>query len=211
VVCDRQGSIRHAELVEAQEQPRLGPHREDIMTTTQQDVIDRVTGYIRHNATKEPAALRALVQQGQAQLTGLLDGLSEEQAAFKPATDDWSVRELLRHVIAAKRGVARICERLAAGERIAGTGREGDEQDGMMGRREYASLAEARAALDEAHASLLAFIDGPLAAANTETRFPHFIFGELNCREWAVFQRVHDGDHANQIQQIRAAPGFPAA
>jgi len=49
-----------------------------------------------------------------------------------------------------------------------------------------------------------------MAQANVETRFGHFLFGELNALEWAVFQRVHDGDHSNQIQQITSATGYPA-
>ena len=173
------------------------------MTTVQSDMIERITGYIQHNAAKEPPALRALVQQGHDQLCALLDRLSEEQARWKPGADDWCTLELLQHVVTAKRGVARICQRLA------GTGREGDEQDGVMGKHAFASLAEAREALDAAHEETLAFIDGPLASANVETRFNHFIFGDLNCREWAAFQRVHDGDHSGQIEKIVAAPGYP--
>lgn len=181
------------------------------MATTQPaEVIERVGGYIRHNATKDAASIRALVQQGHEQLNGLLDGMTEEQATFKPGPDVWSVLELLQHVISAKRGVARTCSLLARGEPVAGLGREGDEQDGMMGSRTYRSLAEAREALKEAHRQLVAFMDGEMSGAQLEPRFNHFLFGDLNSPEWAVFQRVHDGDHGNQIGQITSAPGYPA-
>ena len=179
------------------------------MASTPPDVIERVTGYIKHNADKEPAAIRELVEAGHAQLTGLLDGMSEEQAAFKPGPDAWSVLELMAHVVTAKRGVARICARLARGEQVTNFGGEGEEQDGVT-RGAFASLAEARSAMDAAHRELLDFIDGPLAQANEDARFRHFLFGDLNCREWAAFQRVHDGDHAGQIGQITSAPGYPA-
>lgn len=179
------------------------------MTTAPDEVVERITSYIQHNAAKEPQALRALVEQGHAQLSSLLDGLSQGQASFKPAPDVWSVMELLQHVTTAKRGVARICVLLARGEQPAGLGREGDEQDGVMGPKTFASLAEAREVLGSAHGEMLEFIDGLTGAANLDERFNHFMFGDLNCREWAAFQRVHDGDHANQITQIMAAPGFP--
>ena len=179
------------------------------MTTAQDEMIDRITSYIKHNAQKEPAALRELVQQGHAQLAGLLDGLSDAQATFKPGADDWCVLEVLQHVATAKRGVARICTRLAAGETLAGTGREGDEQDGVMGPKTFSSLAEARDVLESAHQELLDFVEGLSATVDLDARFNHFLFGDLNCREWAAFQRVHDGDHSNQIEQIMAAPGFP--
>jgi len=181
------------------------------MTTEQLEMADRIRSYIQHNATKSPEALRDLVQKGHEQVLGLIEGLSPEQVVFKASTGDWSVLETLRHVVAAKRGVARVCVRLAAGETPGGLGGEGQEQDGVMG-AEYATLAEARAAVDAAHGDQLAFVDGLASSQpNVEARFNHFIFGDLNCREWAAFQRVHDGDHAGQIEQIKAAPGFPAA
>ncbi len=39
----------------------------------------------------------------------------------------------------------------------------------------------------------------------------YFLFGALNAREWAVFQRIHDVDHTPHIGQIKASSGFPAA
>ena len=180
-------------------------------TAPPSEVIERVTSYIQHNAAKDAPALRELVQAGHERLAVLLDNVSEEQARFKPGADDWCVLELLHHVASAKGGVARICQRLAHGEQLAGRGREGDEQDGITQGEPFASLAEARAAVEAAHRELLAFVDGPLATANTEARFNHFLFGDLNCREWTAFQRVHDGDHAAQIEQIKSAAGYPAA
>ena len=174
------------------------------------DVVERMTGYIKHNATKSPADLRALVQAGQDQMLGQLAGVTPAQASFKPAPDVWSMLELMRHVVSAKDGVARICERLAKGEAIAGRGREGDEQDGVVRGGWYTSLDDARREMNEAHQQLLAFIDASLAGADLDARFNHFVFGDLNCAEWAAFQRVHDGDHANQIEQIKSAAGYPA-
>ena len=179
------------------------------MTAAQDELIERVGGYIRHNATKEPAAIRDLVIAGHAQLAGLLSGVSEQQAAFKPAPDVWSMQELMAHVVTAKRGVARICARLARGEQVANFGGEGEEQDGVT-RGAFASLAEATAAAETANEELVAFIGGLSDEASTTARYTHFLFGDLNCREWAVFQRVHDGDHSNQVQQITSAPGYPA-
>ena len=77
--------------------------------------------------------------------------------------------------------------------------------------RTYATLAEAVDAAVAAHDELVAFVNGLSDASNTDVTYDHFLFGPLNCREWAVFQRVHDGDHGGQIEKIRAADGFPAA
>ena len=38
---------------------------------------------------------------------------------------------------------------------------------------------------------------------------PHANFGDLHCRAWYLFQRIHDTDHVNQCRTIREAPDFP--
>lgn len=173
------------------------------MTTEQDELVTRVTSYVAHQAAKEPGAIKEVIQKGQDQLLGLIDGLSEGQAAFKPGPDDWSVLEVLQHLIESKRGVARRCVLLARGETPAPLG-----AIGTIDREPPASLAQARSALEAAHGESLAFADSISPATNLEARFEHPMFGPLNCREWAVFQRVHDGDHALQIQQIKASPRF---
>ncbi len=174
------------------------------MTTEQDTARERITSYIVHQGKKEPSGIKKLVQKGHDQLLNQMEGLSEEQATFKASEDDWSVRELLRHALQAKRGVAGTCRSLALGE-----AREGTAEAGRV-TGELPTLAEARAGLDAAHGDLLAFVESISAETNTDARYEHPFFGPLNCREWAAFQRVHDGDHAQQIEQIKAAPGFPA-
>ena len=39
---------------------------------------------------------------------------------------------------------------------------------------------------------------------------PHGFFGELHGRAWFIFQRVHDIDHANQVNAIKETEGYPA-
>jgi hypothetical protein len=181
-------------------------------TDAQVELRERIGGYITHNAAKSPEALRALVERGHAELLTSFEGLSPQQASFKPAPDVWSVLQVLDHVVTAKRGVARICVRLALGDVPPGTGQEGDAQgqDGVTDRH-FASVEEAAASANAEHAGLLAFIDGLSPETSVEARFTHFVFGALNCREWAAFQRVHDGDHMGQIRQVLASPGFPKA
>lgn len=172
-----------------------------------------VISFVREGAAKAPEAIEAIVQEGQDELCRALDGLSEAQSRHKPSAGDWSVLELLQHVVTVKRVVAGLARSLSAGGWPPGIGEEWQEasaQDGVTLAR-FATLSEARAAAEAAHADLLAFVRGLDEAANTETRFKHFLFGAMNCREWAVFQRIHDGDHTPQIAQIKASAGFPAA
>src|SRR5512143_835011 len=90
------------------------------------DVRERVLSYIRHQAGKPRDAIIALVSGSQAQLLDVVAGVDEATAARAPAEGEWSIRELLRHVISAEDGVARLVQELAigqppAGERSAGT------------------------------------------------------------------------------------------
>ena len=181
-------------------------------TTIADDLRERVLSYIAHQVEQGPQRIHREVQKGHEQLTGLIDGLSEAQATFKPSADDWSILELMQHVVAAKRGVAGLCGALARGDQAERLGGEGEEprQDGLTGPR-YATLAVARSACDAAHDELVAFIATPSPETDEEARYPHFIFGRLNCWEWAAFQRIHDADHAGQIEKVKAAPGFPLA
>jgi uncharacterized protein YndB with AHSA1/START domain/uncharacterized damage-inducible protein DinB len=49
-------------------------------------------------------ALRQIYQREQAELESVLEGVTEEEAAFKPGEKDWSVKEILAHLIHSERG-----------------------------------------------------------------------------------------------------------
>ena len=176
------------------------------MVTVSDDVRERILSYVKHQVAKGPDGIRDAIQKGHEQLLGSIDGLSEEQATFKSAPDDWNVLEVLRHVQESKRSIARRCVALAGGETPAAIG-----AIGTIAQEPFSSLADARSALDSGHQELLAFVGTVSSETDVEATYPHPWFGPLNGLEWAAFQRVHDGDHASQIDQIRAAPAFPAA
>ncbi len=181
------------------------------MTTVPEDVVTRLVSYLKHQAKKEPESIQGLVQGGHDSLLTVLDAMTEEQAKFKPSTDIWSALEVLEHVVTGKHEVLRLCTGLAHGETYAGVGPDEESatiQDGIT-RVHFESLADARAAAESEHAEQLTFIASLSPETDVEARYSHFIFGALNCREWAVFQRVHDLDHGNQVEQVKAAPGYP--
>ena len=181
------------------------------MTTVPDDAVTRLISYFKHQAGKDREAIKKMVQEGHDGLLGVLDGMTEEQATFKPSADTWSVLEVLEHVATAKREIARLCAGLARGETYEGVGPDEERvtiQDGLS-RMSFGSLDEARSTTEASHREQLAFIASLSPEADVEARYKHFIFGALNCREWAVFQRVHDADHGNQIEQVKAAPGYP--
>ncbi|HEY8171798.1 MAG TPA: DinB family protein [Dehalococcoidia bacterium] len=171
-----------------------------------------VISFVQENARKPTDAIEAVVQEGHDQLMQALAGVSEAQAQHKPSANDWSILELMDHVVTTKQIVGVLCRSLGDGHRPPGAGAEWEEQsaqDGVTVAR-FATIAEARAAADTAHSDLLTLIRG-LDTVDVETRFRHFLFGALNSREWAVFQRIHDADHTPQIASIKGVAGFPSA
>lgn len=173
---------------------------------------DFVVDFIRTTAVKSPAEIAAVVQQGQDNVLRNIEGLTEEQARFKPAPDEWCILDVMAHIVSVKRLMSALSTGLGRGEMPPGFGphlEEAKAQDGITIAK-FDSLADAREAVAAAHADMLACIQR-LDEARTELRFSHFFFGAMNAREWACFYRVHDGDHAPHILRIRNAPGFPAS
>jgi hypothetical protein len=56
----------------------------------------------------------------------------------------------------------------------------------------------------EASAVVAAIPDGPAPEATGL----HPFLGDLNGKEWAAFVYVHSRDHADQIEKVKAQPGF---
>ena len=165
-----------------------------------EDVAARVTSYIQHQGTKSSDALVDLVSGSQARFLETVGGLSDDVASRSPAEGEWSVRELMLHVLAAETGVTRLVEGLARGEAPAREARPGGTapDDG----RPFVELVDQ---LRGVNASMLAAIRGLPAEPDLSTKSPHPFFGPLNCREWAAFQRVHDEDHIQHAAKILAA------
>jgi hypothetical protein len=171
-----------------------------------EDARQRLVSYLGHQASKDVPVLVELIEEQRARLLGLLDGVSEAQAAFRPGPDVWSIADVLRHVIAAEEGVARIVESLAR-DAVP----DGRRALGSQIADEGQSLPVLIERLRAARAGLLARVRGWPAPPDLAATFEHPFFGPLNCKGWVAFQRLHDADHIGQLEQTKAAPGYPTA
>ena len=164
------------------------------------DVRARVTSYIQHQGTKSSAGLADLVRTSQERFIELAAAVPDAISAKQPAQGEWSMRELIRHVIGAESLVASLIHDLARGIETP--------RDGGLGMtipddgRPYASFIEQ---LRATNAATLAAINDLPPEPNLALKAPHPFFGPLNCREWAAFQRVHDEDHVQHGTKIIAA------
>ncbi len=135
------------------------------------------------------------------QLLDAIDGVTEEQATARTSADEWTILEGLRHEVGVARSTLHTVERLS-GVEVSDPGQERDPaelslaqlcRELLLNSTQFGALA---AKLPE---------DAPL-----EQTEPHGAFGELHCRAWYMFQRIHDADHVTQFRSIREAPDFPA-
>lgn len=165
----------------------------------------RVSGYLLSQGEKYGwLELWPRVVQGRLEFLEAIRDVNEKQGEFRPGEGDWTIREVAHHVLAGSRGVAETITRLAGGETAEGVRWTDPAQEPAS-----SSLADLRAEL----------LSDSVAFSNLPGRFPddvsleptaaHSFFGELHCRGWFMFQRVHDQDHARQVQAIKGAAGYP--
>ena len=167
-----------------------------------EDVRDRVTAYMQHQGTKSKEALVELVRTSQQRYLDGVAGVGDEVAAKKPAEDEWSIRELTLHVVAAQRGVVDIIRDSSRGQKPPPRGGPGMTLDDDA--RPFAAWVDELRAVND---KMLETIAGMPDAPDTSITPSHPFFGPLNCKEWAAFQRVHDEDHVQHAAKILAAVG----
>jgi hypothetical protein len=175
----------------------------------EQSELERVRGYLVSQAEKKTfAELREPVEQARAGLLAALDGVSDEQAVFKPTAgsegeDAWCIAEVLRHCIHDQEGVALRVRALALGDPARGYSL------GRVVGRSNATMADLVRDLKAANFALDHAVGSVEGKEKLEPTATHPFFGELNCRAWFLFQRVHDIDHTRQIERIKTDPVFP--
>jgi hypothetical protein len=156
--------------------------------------------YLTHQGGKDVPAIVEVIERERRRLVGVLTEVSPAQAEFVASPGQWSIRDVVEHVTAAERGVVEIIARLAD---VA------SPPAGPPAAR--LPLTELRQHLTAVRAQLLSLVGGLPGGANLDAKHDHLFFGPLNWKEWLAFQRVHDGDHIEQIEAIRSSPAYPRA
>ena len=165
----------------------------------------RVSSYLLAQGEKHNwLELWPRVVKGRLDFLDAIAGVSQEQAEFHPDSGDWSIAEVAQHVLTSSQAVAGLIEALV-------DGRPGPSVDRADRARELASasLAELRRELLRESIAFSAIGARFPDDASLEPTAPHPFFGELHCRAWFLFQRVHDQDHARQVHAITQAAGYP--
>jgi hypothetical protein len=169
----------------------------------QDETTQQALAYIRHQASKSLADLRSLVDRTAADCARCLEGISEEQARFKPG-NEWSVKEVLDHLIyATAQQVNDSIRDFAAGRAPRPFTHDSDDH---RARRPIQELRREMARLLAEAVRLVGSLperDLPLGS------WGHPSLGPLNLKELIVYHRLHVMDHVQQIEKIKADPGYP--
>lgn len=171
------------------------------MTTLSEEQL-RIRGYLQAQAAKlSLAELVAKVRTDQEQVRTAAEAVPAGRFFDRPTAGDWSANEVLAHVVesgGAVSGGIRLV--LAGGSPSALTDRIRPEPERRTATEWWTRLLQDREAL-------FARVLGARGDERLDVTWQHPMFGPLNWREWLLFLRIHDLDHARQLQAIAQAFG----
>ncbi|MEX2223880.1 MAG: DinB family protein [Candidatus Rokuibacteriota bacterium] len=161
----------------------------------------RIRSYlVAQGAKLTPAEIVEKVRAAMVDLRAAAAAVPPARFGERPAPEEWSGNEVMAHVVAADGYFGGGIQRLLAGEpppsRPGGRGVEGAPL--LPAEAWFRTLAAQREAL------FTAVLAADPAAA-PDQRIDHPMFGPLTWRETLLFSRLHDLDHAGQLQKIATA------
>jgi hypothetical protein len=156
----------------------------------------------------EPYSMDELVQSFinlRQSFTRLLNGLSEQQIAFSPDLNTYSLSEVVSHLIASQGSTYNGMLDLSSSSlphidpvpRNPGGGAEKGLTSQLLQER-----------LQKATNSLLEIVKATYDP-NNKLLIEDQFFGKMSPRGWMLFQLAHDLDHLKQAQVLRRSPEFP--
>jgi hypothetical protein len=165
-------------------------------------------------------------------IQALAGGLTAEQWRFRPADGRWSIGECLEHVMRVEgRVLGLIAKKLdedAPQPEKQLPAAQRDERDALVSRSlldrtvgrqapeiarptgEWANGDQLLAEFRKARQRTTEF--ATTTQGDLRSYFhPHASFGELDCYQWLLVLSLHGARHAEQMEEVKAAPAFPPA
>jgi hypothetical protein len=151
----------------------------------------------------ERKALVARYKAGYAEVTAALRGLVPDELDWRPASDAWSVREIVHHVADADTMAAARLRRLLTEDNPAIAAYD----EAVLARRLGYGSRPIEPALQaiEALRTMSAEILDLLSDADWQRSGTHSELGPYSVARWLEFNAAHAHDHADQIRGNRAA------
>jgi DinB superfamily len=160
----------------------------------------RVREYLQAQGVKlEPAAIVDKVRVAMADLGTAAAKVPSARFAERPAPDEWSGNEVLAHVVEAGRFFGGAIVAVLDGGPVPLPPRERPPVTDIRSAEAWLTV------LQRDREALFARVAGAAPSARLDVTIEHFMFGPLNWRETLLFMRLHDLDHAGQLDKIATA------
>ena len=164
------------------------------------DGRDAVRAYVSEHAGRGLDHVRELLRGDRDAIMALIGDLSEDEAAYKIAPEEWSISEAMQHLNASfPRSTQRLRDLTSGRPYTAPPPASGSLPDTAP-----ASFDETRRTFSEGEADVLSILDAANPDADRSLTADHVTFGPFDWLEWAVYsQHVHTHDHVGQIEAVR--------
>jgi DinB superfamily len=175
---------------------------------------------------KEKKSAAKFLKETKKEVAAAVKGLSEAQLKFKPAPDVWSVEECLKHIAVTEQalwGMADANLKQAATpekrsevkltdedviKRIEDRSTKVKTMDPMKPENTpYKSAAEALESFNQNRDKLIEYVKS--TDADLRNHVMAMPFGSLDGYQFILFISAHSNRHMQQINEVKANPGFP--
>jgi hypothetical protein len=172
----------------------------------------------------DPAERAALVEKLRASRDALVEelaGVSDTQAKFKPASDRWSIEEIVEHLAVAEHGMYRLMtayseplESPADSKREEAFERLGTDRRRKLGAPErvrptgrYGSLSKALNQFTANRERTIQYVGS--CQDDLRMRITSHLLGRISGRECVALMIGHPLQHLEQIREVQASPEYP--
>ena len=169
----------------------------------EQEEQQKLQGYLRSQGAKLSAEqIRDRIQEAAEEFFAAVQNVAEPAARKAPAAGEWSLAEILDHVVTTQERLTAIIGGLVAGRKPAAP-----MEIGATSGIAALPWAELVARLRRSQAALSALLTANRHEPNVDLRVSEGYFGDVNWKEYALILRLHYKDHAGQARKTQETLG----
>ncbi|MEK7362885.1 MAG: DinB family protein [candidate division NC10 bacterium] len=173
----------------------------------EQDEQQKLQGYLRSQGAKLSAEqIRDRIQEASDEFLGVVQGATEALVRKAPAPGEWSLAEILDHLVTTEERITGVINGLVAGRKPPAPLEIG-ATSGIASQ----PWPELLVRLSRSQAALSALLTANRHEPHVDLRFPEGYFGDINWKEYALILRLHYKDHAGQARNTLEALGGTGA
>ena len=181
--------------------------------------------------TKKAQEVVEYITRQREKLLATAAGLSDAQVNFKPAEDQWSIREIFHHIGIVEGATAKLMANMLKQATENSLPEDVDKDGSVLNSLEAhaenfarkfqapermlpvnaGSIEESIARLGETRAKLVAPLEQLCQYDVSNLVFPHPALGPINTYQWILVMGGHDSRHTAQINRIKEDGRFPAS